>query len=152
MRGVLGDDPLLKDQVQTIIRSVDADDSGTIDFDEFLTLMLDPRFKDLAKDEHREAFEMFDKDSNGHISIAELKDAFRGLGKFLPAQELSSTDPHLVLGQRLDDDEFDAILREADLDGDSHIDYEEFLQVGSHPTPPFFVCAMAHPCIQMLKR
>ena len=82
MRGVLGDDPLLKDQVKTIIRSVDADDSGTIDFDEFLTLMSDPRF---AKDEHREAFEMFDKDGSGHISIAELKDAFRGLGKFLLA-------------------------------------------------------------------
>ena len=85
MRRVLGDDPLLKDQVQAIIESVDADDSGTIDFDEFLTLMSDPRFQDLAQDEHMQAFKMFDKDGNGMISVAELKDAFRSLGKFLLA-------------------------------------------------------------------
>jgi calmodulin len=81
MRRVLGDDPHLEDQVQIIIRSVDADDSGTIDFDEFLTLMSDPKFNDLAKDEHRQAFEMFDKDGSGQISVAELKAAFRSLGR-----------------------------------------------------------------------
>jgi len=84
MRGVLGDNPLLEDQVKTIIKSIDADGSGTIDFDEFLTLMSDPKFNDLAKDEHRQAFEMFDKDGSGYISVAELKGAFRDLGKFLP--------------------------------------------------------------------
>jgi len=98
------------DQVEAIIRSVDVDGSGTIDFDEFLTLMSDPRFN-LAKDEHRQAFDMFDKDGNGYISITELKEAFR------------------KLGQRLDDDEFDAILQEADLNKDKWIDYEEFLQM-----------------------
>lgn len=83
MRRVLGDDPFLKDQVQSIIESVDADNSGTIDFDEFLCLMSDPKFSHLAKDEHRGVFEMFDKDGNGHISVTELKDAFRSLGRFL---------------------------------------------------------------------
>jgi len=77
---VLGDDPILDDQVAAIIRSVDADGSGTIDFDEFLALMSDPK---LAKDEHRQVFEMFDKDGSGHISVAELKVAFRDLGEFL---------------------------------------------------------------------
>jgi len=111
MKRVLGDDPFLKDQVHNIIKSVDADNSGTIEFDEFLCLMSDPKYSHLAKDEHRQAFEMFDKDGNGQISVAELKHAFRSLG------------------QRLDDDEFDAIIQEADLDGDRHIDYEEFLQM-----------------------
>ena len=49
-----------------------------------------------------------------------------------------------VPGQRLDDDEFDAILKEADLDGDRHIDYQEFLQVGPHSAFPFVVSPMAH--------
>jgi len=110
MKSVLGDDPFLQDQVQSIIRSVDDDNSGSIDFDEFLTLMSDPKYN-IVKDEHREVFGMFDKDGSGHISVAELKDAFR------------------ALGQRLDDNEFDAILQEADLNGDMHIDYQEFLQM-----------------------
>lgn len=82
-RGVLGPTALSKDQIEDIIRHVDIDGSGTIDFDEFLNLMSDPKFN-LAKDEHRQVFEMFDKDNSGHISIAELKAAFRNLGGFLP--------------------------------------------------------------------
>ena len=81
MKGVLGAD-VPKDEIEAIIRSVDADDSGTIDLDEFLTLMSDPRFNDPTKDEHREVFKMFDKDGNGQISVAELKEAFRNLGEF----------------------------------------------------------------------
>ena len=70
-----------RDEIDAIIKSVDADDSGTIDFDEFLTLMSDPKFNDPEKDEHRQVFEMFDKDKSGHISVLELKDAFRRLGQ-----------------------------------------------------------------------
>lgn len=88
MTRVLGDNPLLEDQVKVIIKSIDADGSGTIDFDEFLTLMSDPKFNDLAKDEHRQAFEMFDRDGSGHISVAELKAAFRDLGKSMPTLSL----------------------------------------------------------------
>jgi len=73
--------------------------------------MSDPKFCQLVKDEHREAFEMFDKDRSGQISVAELKEAFSSLG------------------QRLNDEEFDAILQVADLDGNKQIDYEEFLQM-----------------------
>lgn len=81
MKGILGDGSPPEEEIQSIIRSVDADGSGTIDFGEFLTLMSDPKFKDPAKDEHREAFEMFDTDGSGHISITELKEAFKGLGE-----------------------------------------------------------------------
>lgn len=80
MKDVLGPEAL-KDGVDAIIKSVDADNSGTIDFDEFLDLMLDPKFNDPAKDEHRQVFETFDKDGNGHISPAELKEAFWALGE-----------------------------------------------------------------------
>jgi len=112
--GVLGNHTPLEDQIKAIIRAVDVDNSGTIDFGEFLTLMSDPKFKHPYKDERREAFEMFDKDGNGYISITELKAAFR------------------MLGQWLDDEELDSILKEADLDGDRRIDYEEFLHMMTH--------------------
>jgi len=111
MRNALGDAAPSEDEIEEIIRAVDADNSGTIDFDEFITLMSDPKFNHLAKDEHRDAFKSFDRDGNGLISVAELKATFSGLG------------------QRLDDDQFNAILDEADLDGDRHIDYKEFLQM-----------------------
>jgi len=108
MESLLGD-ATLNEEINTIIRSVDADGSGTIEFDEFVAFMSDPRFKDPTKDEHRQVFEMFDKDGSGRIDIAELKEAFKNIG------------------QRLDDHEFEQILKEADLNGDSLIDYDEFL-------------------------
>ncbi|KAF9793202.1 calmodulin-like protein [Thelephora terrestris] len=110
MKGVLGSE-IPKGEIEAIIKSVDADNSGTIDFDEFLTLMSDPKFHDPTRDESREVFEMFDKDGSGNISVSELKEAFRNLG------------------EKLSDDQLDAILREADLDGDGLIDYEEFLSM-----------------------
>lgn len=79
MESLLGD-VTLNEEINTIIRSVDADGSGTIEFDEFVAFMSDPRFKDPTKDEHREVFEMFDKDGSGRIDIAELKEAFKNIG------------------------------------------------------------------------
>lgn len=80
MEGVLNKSTM-RNEIDAIIRSVDADNSGTIDFDEFLTLMSDPKFKDATKDERRQVFETFDKDGSGHISVAELKEAFHNLGQ-----------------------------------------------------------------------
>lgn len=81
MERVLGGD-IPQEQIDSIIKSIDADDSGTIDFDEFIDLMSDSKFDFL--DEHKAAFEMFDKDGNGRISVHELKDVFGKLGKSLP--------------------------------------------------------------------
>jgi len=95
MKKVLGDGTPSEDQVKAIIEAVDVDGSGTIDFDEFLTLMSDPKFN-IVKDEQRQAFDMFDKDGNHHISVAELKEAFRNLGEFL--LDLSPTNEfHLMI-------------------------------------------------------
>jgi calmodulin len=82
MKGVLGSE-IPKGEIEAIIKSVDADNSGTIDFDEFLTLMSDPKFHDPTRDESREVFEMFDKDGSGNISVSELKEAFRNLGQLI---------------------------------------------------------------------
>jgi len=85
-----------EDQVEYVIKLVDTDKSGDIDFREFMAMMSDPKFKDPAKSEQMEVFEMFDKDGNGYISVAELKEAFHKLGGFL-VNLLFTRRPHSVV-------------------------------------------------------
>lgn len=58
----------------------------------------------------REAFKIFDRDGNGFIDMAELRHIITRLGDILSPQEA---------------DEF---MREADLNGDGKLDYDEFLK------------------------
>ena len=55
--------------------------------------------------------EGIDKDGNGFISAAELR--------------------HIMtnLGEKLTDEEVDEMIREADIDGDGQINYEEFVKM-----------------------
>ena len=55
----------------------------------------------------RPSEEVFDRDGNGFISAAELR--------------------HVIanLGEKLTDEEVDEMIREADVDGDGQINYEE---------------------------
>ena len=90
---------------------IDADGSVTIDFPEFLTMMA-RKMKDTdSEEEILEAFKVFDKDGNGFISAAELR--------------------HIMtnLGEKLTDEEVDEMIREADIDGDGQINYEEFVKM-----------------------
>ena len=83
--------------------------SGTIDFNEFLTMMAkrlkwhtDPE----NKEELRKAFRVFDKDGNGFISAAELRHVMTNAG------------------EKLTDEEVDEMIREADIDGDGQVNYD----------------------------
>lgn len=90
---------------------IDADGNGTIDFPEFL-IMMARKMKDTdSEEEILEAFKVFDKDGNGFISAAELR--------------------HIMtnLGEKLTDEEVDEMIREADIDGDGQINYEEFVKM-----------------------
>ena len=80
--------------------------NGTIDFAEFLNMMAKKMIDAEGEEEIKEAFRVFDKDGNGHISAAELR--------------------HIMtnLGEKLTDEEVDEMIKEADLDGDGHINYE----------------------------
>ena len=87
-----------------MINEVDADNNGTIDFPEFLTMMA-RKMKDTdSEEEIREAFKVFDRDNNGFISAAELRHVMTSIG------------------EKLTDDEVDEMIREADQDGDGRID------------------------------
>ncbi|VDD95596.1 unnamed protein product [Enterobius vermicularis] len=120
----LGQNPT-EAELQDMINEVDADGNGTIDFPEFLTMMA-RKMKDTdSEEEIREAFrnilfctqiinspnlsKVFDKDGNGFISAAELRHVMTNLG------------------EKLTDEEVDEMIREADIDGDGQVNYEEFV-------------------------
>mmetsp|Transcript_35982 Transcript_35982/g.32366 ORF Transcript_35982/g.32366 Transcript_35982/m.32366 type:complete len:176 (+) Transcript_35982:567-1094(+) len=98
-------------EIEDMINEVDADGNGTIDFPEFLGLM-SRKMKDCdSEEEITEAFRVFDKEGNGYISSAELKHVMANLG------------------EKLTDEEVDEMVREADVDGDGQINYEEFVKM-----------------------
>ena len=106
----LGQNPT-EAELADMINEVDADGNGNIDFPEFLTMMA-RKMKDTdSEEEILEAFKVFDKDGNGFISAAELR--------------------HIMtnLGEKLTDEEVDEMIREADVDGDGQINYEEFVKM-----------------------
>ena len=91
-----------------MMNEVDLDKNGTIEFDEFLHLMVKDSAEIDNEDDIREAFRMFDTDGNGEISKEEFK---RTMSK---------------LGEMLTDEQVDKLVAEVDINGDGNIDFEEF--------------------------
>ena len=106
----LGQNPT-EAELQDMINEVDADGNGTIDFPEFLNLMARKMQDTDSEEELKEAFKVFDKDGNGFISAAELRHVMTNLG------------------EKLTDEEVDEMIREADVDGDGQVNYDEFVKM-----------------------
>lgn len=96
------------EEVVEMIADIDEDQSGSIDFDEFLVMMKTRMDENDPEKELKEAFKVFDQDGDGLIHWKELKVIMDKLGSTLSDQEVH------------------AMIREADRDGDGAIDYEEF--------------------------
>jgi len=106
----LGQNPT-EAELKEMIAEVDANKNGTIEFQEFLTMMSKKMKEPDSQDEIREAFKVFDKDGNGFISAAELRHVMTNLG------------------EKLTDEEVDEMIREADINGDGQINYNEFVSM-----------------------
>jgi len=94
-----------------MIAEIDKDGTGTIDFNDFLTMMTQKMSEKDSKEEILKAFRLFDDDESGKISFKNLKRV---------AKEL---------GENLTDEELQEMIDEADRDGDGEINESEFLRI-----------------------
>ena len=110
MLRALGNNPT-EEEVDNMIREVDEDGSGTIEFDEFLQMMSNKMNIINYEKVIWEAFKVYDRDGNNLISGAELRYVLSTQGPMLTHEEI------------------DEIISEADMDGDGHINYYEFMRL-----------------------
>lgn len=108
-----------------------------------------------SEEELKEAFKVFDKDENGFISAAEVSNhvllknllalsavfSFFFIYIFSAFKHLKTLDSYTFLnfwqlrhvmtnlGEKLTDEEVDEMIREADVDGDGQVNYEEFVKM-----------------------
>ncbi|NP_001303126.1 calcium-dependent protein kinase 34-like [Brassica napus] len=94
-------------EVQQLMEAADADGNGTIDYGEFIAATM--HINRLDREEHLySAFQHFDKDNSGYITMEELEQALREFGMN-------------------DGRDIKEIISEVDGDNDGRINYEEFV-------------------------
>ncbi|KAL4238174.1 hypothetical protein ACF0H5_002886 [Mactra antiquata] len=98
-------------ELQEMINEVDIDGNGTIEFPEFCEMMMKRISENNENSDFLEAFKVFDSNDDGYISPAELKIAM------------------INLGEKMNDEEINEMVREADLDGDGRISFDEFVRM-----------------------
>ena len=96
-----------QDIVENMIKSIDTDGNGVIDYHEFLNCTMN-RDKILSKKNLAYAFKAFDKDGNGSISIEEIMSIFK------------------KTSNNVDKKVFEKMMKNADSNGDGEIEFEEF--------------------------
>ncbi|KAJ7883401.1 calmodulin [Mycena olivaceomarginata] len=106
-----GDGTITTKELGTVMRSLGQNPTEGELQDMFLSMMARKMRDTDSEEEIKEAFKVFDKDGNGCISAAELRHVMTNLG------------------EKLSDNEVDEMIREADVDGDGQINYEEFVKM-----------------------
>ena len=98
-------------EVEAIFKNADNDNKGFLEYEEFIGACID---KNMLLDNKylKFAFDFFDSDGSGHITIKELKQVFCGGGD----HEISSKLMREIVGD-IDDN------------GDGQISYEEFCKM-----------------------
>eukprot|EP00900_Chrysochromulina_parva_P011966 jgi/Chrpa1/20770/Chrysochromulina_OHIO_Genome00006992-RA len=100
-----------KAEVLKIMEEHDVAQRGTIGYDEFLEIMAQRIAARSPEEELAKAFQLFDEDSSGRISLRNM----RRIAK--------------ELGENLTDDELQAMIDEFDTDGDGEISAQEFANI-----------------------
>jgi calmodulin len=106
----MGNDLTLK-EIKQMIAELDEDGSGEIGFNEFITFIKRTQVHEEISEEEEvlRAFQTFDKDGTGSITCAEFKYILTSLG------------------DRFTEQEVEEVFKEADLDHDGNLDYNEFV-------------------------
>ncbi|XP_065660738.1 centrin-3 isoform X2 [Hydra vulgaris] len=100
-----------KNVVLKILRDYDHESSGKIQFNDFKEVVTDWMLDRDPQDEIRKAFQLFDDDQTGKISLRNLRRVAR------------------ELGENMSDDELRSMIDEFDKDGDGEINEAEFISI-----------------------
>ncbi|XP_055376780.1 calmodulin [Condylostylus longicornis] len=110
------------EELQEMLQEIDVDGDGNVSFEEFVDILsnitedttgLSPA--DQEERELRDAFRVFDKHNRGYITASDLRAVLQ------------------CLGENLDEDEIEEMIREVDVDGDGRIDFYEFVHALGEP-------------------
>jgi len=124
----MGAHSVSKEEVVNMMKIADTDGGGTVDFDEFVTMLKNIKaksdlraaekkwisvfssldFKNAEKKVLRRAFNDLDVDGGGNLDKAEIKPLLSAISKG-------------------DDKTIEKLIKDADVDGDGLIDFEEFV-------------------------
>ncbi|KAK7576557.1 hypothetical protein V9T40_012843 [Parthenolecanium corni] len=108
--GQLFDDVELRD----LIAENDPNGVGKVNFDGFCQIashFLEEDDSDAMEEELREAFRLYDKEGNGYITTATLREILA------------------ALDDKLTSDDLDGIIAEIDTDGSGTVDFDEFMEM-----------------------
>lgn len=100
-----------KAEVLKIIKDYDRDGSGNIYYDDFFDAMKDKILEKNPQEEMKRAFQLFDDEGTGKISLRNLRRVAR------------------ELGETMSDDELRNMIEEFDKSGKGEIDFENFVSI-----------------------
>lgn len=98
-----------------MVEKIDVNGDGFVDMDEFGSLyqtIMDEKDEDEEED-MKEAFNVFDQNGDGYITVEELRSVLASLG--------------LKQGRTLEDCKM--MIKKVDVDGDGRVNYREFRQM-----------------------
>jgi len=98
-----------EEELTQMVKEVDQDGNGEVDFDEFCAMMIRRMEDEDGDEEILEAFQVIDRDGDGFITEADLKDLLATLGEKVTEEEIAD------------------MIKEVDMDGDGKVSYEEFV-------------------------
>mmetsp|Transcript_15954 Transcript_15954/g.24041 ORF Transcript_15954/g.24041 Transcript_15954/m.24041 type:complete len:166 (-) Transcript_15954:151-648(-) len=105
-----------KPDIVRMVHDVDPNNSGSVDYPQFLEIMTDRYAERNPEEEIIKAFQLFDDDHSGRISLRNMKRVAR------------------ELGENLSEDELQAMIDEFDRDQDGEISGDEFMYIMKQST------------------